>query len=718
MRELFKKFIFEFRRESDFYYRNLLVQNYHLGTFYLEVSMEEMSLYSEKLTEHYLSNPFFYLSMFEEWAAELVDDILGSQRSDKVEESRSGITIAPKDLEGFRFQIILRDDSAPTEFRELGSKYVSKAVKLSGIIVNISKPRPRAKSLKCVCRKCGHSLTSYADSTGRLVIPTMCQNRARDSNKECGQNPYDVHFDESKFMDVQFAKFQESPETIPPGEIPRSISVELERYLTSKVVPGTRVVVYGIYTTRGEGFDQEKRSSAPYIKAVGIETGLDEIGRTKTAFDPREEEEFKAFAAGVVSEKDGVRASVYDRLSQSIAPAIYGHDDIKRALAVQLFGGTEKVLTDGIQLRGSINVLLLGDPSTSKSQFLKFIEGVSPIGVYTSGKGSSAAGLTASVIKDPRSGEFTLESGAFLLASNGVLCIDEFDKMDEQDRVAIHEPMEQQTISIAKAGIKSVLQAKTSVLAAANPIFGRYDDMKSPSENIDFQMSILSRFDIIFVLKDVAEKENDERIARHILFLHRNSEVPNQTFKSLDPGFLKRYVNYAKKTVRPVLSKEAAEVLKNEYVKIRTSVRQDEDESVAPMGQQTNSAIPITVRQLEAIIRLSEGLAKMELSAVASKDHVNEAIRLLKVSTIQAATMHGLNPEGALNRDFRKAVDAIEEIIKKRFPVGSSISQSNLMESLTRSGYQEHQVNFTLQMMIRREELEFIFQKKILFRRK
>ena len=210
---------------------------------------------------------------------------------------------------------------------------------------------------------------------------------------------------------------------------------------------------------------------------------------------------------------------IYDKIYKSIAPSIYGLDDIKKAVACLLFGGSPKKLPDGMRLRGDINVLLLGDPSTAKSQFLKFVERVAPISVYTSGKGSSAAGLTASVIKDP-SGEFQLEGGAMVLADGGVVCIDEFDKMRPQDRVAIHEAMEQQTISIAKAGITTILNSRTSVLAAANPVFGRYDDLKHAAEQIDFQSTILSRFDCIFIVRDIRNEESDRRIAEHVVGLH------------------------------------------------------------------------------------------------------------------------------------------------------------------------------------------------------
>merc|ERR1711957_937842 len=251
---------------------------------------------------------------------------------------------------------------------------------------------------------------------------------------------------------------------------------------------------------------------------------------------------------------------LYKKLTKSIASAIYGHEDIKKAICCLMFGGSPKKLPDGMRLRGDINVLLLGDPSVAKSQFLKFTERVAPICVYTSGKGASAAGLTAAVIRDPITREFQLEGGAMVLADGGVVCIDEFDKMKAQDRVAIHEAMEQQTISIAKAGITTILNSRTSVLAAANPLFGRYDDLKHASEQIDFQSSILSRFDTIFIVRDHRKEDLDKKIANHVVNLHmRRMDADSESEVSLDD--LRKYLTYAKMKIFPRLGEEAGAML-------------------------------------------------------------------------------------------------------------------------------------------------------------
>jgi DNA replication licensing factor MCM5 len=285
----------------------------------------------------------------------------------------------------------------------------------------------------------------------------------------------------------------------------------------------------------------------PYIQVLGIQIDTESSGRTNSTFTTSEEERYQEMARD---------PDIYDKLSRSIAPQISGEYtvDIKKAIACLLMGGSRKVLPDGVRLRGDINVLLMGDPSTAKSQFLKFVERVSPIGVYTSGKGSSAAGLTASVIKDAK-GEFYLEGGAMVLADGGVICIDEFDKMRENDRVAIHEAMEQQTISIAKAGITTVLNSRTSVLAAANPIYGRYDDLKGVGENIDLMSTILSRFDCIFIVRDVRDQERDRSIARHVLGVHINaSMVDSNTSVDIDASTMKKFITYCRERCSPRLN--------------------------------------------------------------------------------------------------------------------------------------------------------------------
>jgi DNA replication licensing factor MCM5 len=463
------------------------------------------------------------------------------------------------------------------------------------------------------CTNCGD--VQHVDNRGpasMLSIPAKCVANVSQGGEECGLNTYKVMADSCKFIDQQTLKLQEAPEVVPTGEMPRHIALSVERYLVDKCAPGTRVSVMGISSMQSKTDDKKngKFSShvkTPYLRVVGIHIDTEGSGRVGTMYTPQEEEEMQRLARD---------PDIYNKVASSIAPQISSDNtsDIKKAIACLLMGGSRKILPDNVKLRGDINVLLMGDPSTAKSQILKFVERVAPIGVYTSGKGSSAAGLTASVIRDSK-GEFYLEGGAMVLADGGVICIDEFDKMRENDRVAIHEAMEQQTISIAKAGITTVLNSRASVLAAANPIFGRYDDTKGIDENIDLMGTILSRFDCIFIVRDVRDQERDKKIARHVLGVHINAatESASGIQPDIDAATLKKFVSYCRDRCAPRLNDEAAAMLSGQYVHIRSGLRQSIQDNAGEA-----SVIPITVRQLEALIRMSESLAKMRLSAEAS----------------------------------------------------------------------------------------------------
>ena len=364
-----------------------------------------------------------------------------------------------------------------------------------------------------------------------------------------------------------------------------------------------------------------------------------------------------------------------------------------------------------MRLRGDVNVLMLGDPGTAKSQLLKFVEKVAPISVYTSGKGSSAAGLTASVQRDPNTRDFYLEGGAMVLADGGVVCIDEFDKMRDEDRVAIHEAMEQQTISVAKAGITTVLNSRTSVLAAANPIYGRYNDAKSPGENIDFQTTILSRFDMIFIVKDAHDEQRDINIANHVMNIHTgrgNNDDGSADSGELSLEFFKKYIAYCRGRCAPRLSEEASQRLIAHFVEIRKKVQLTE----ITTGSQ--SAIPITVRQLEAIVRISESLAKMQLSPTANAEHVNEAIRLFQASTMDAASYDmdvstiGLNGDDNTGYDPAREMRMLEDEIKRRFPVGFITNYTTLRkEFVEKRNFKQSVLDRALFAMESREQIQF-----------
>ena len=361
---------------------------------------------------------------------------------------------------------------------------------IPGIVTAASKSAIKATKEVLKCANCGHEKhIKLKLGYGGARHPQICEgpHEPGQERPKCPLNPYRVVTEKCVFVDQQTLKLQEAPELIPTGEMPRTIQLTVDRELTDKVTPGNRVRVVGILSlldsaggSDSNASKQVKSTVRPaYIRVVGL-TSHDNKNNSGSV---------SSFAMPSITQEDEERITtmsrdplIYEKISKSVASAIFGHEDIKKAVACLLFGGSPKKLPDGMRLRGDINVLLLGDPSVAKSQFLKFAERAAPIAVYTSGKGASAAGLTAAVIRDPITREFQLEGGAMVLADGGVVCIDEFDKMKAQDRVAIHEAMEQQTISIAKAGITTILNSRTSVLAAANPLYGRYDDLKHAAE--------------------------------------------------------------------------------------------------------------------------------------------------------------------------------------------------------------------------------------------
>jgi DNA replication licensing factor MCM5 len=542
-------------------------------------------------------------------------------------------------------------------------------------------------------------------AVGSVTMPAKCEVGVQ-QGEDCGPNPYVIIPDGCEFVDQQSLKLQECPESVPTGEMPRHFLLMADRYLVDRVSPGTRVNVLAVKSLYSS-IDRKKLAVAsirtPYLRVIGLMVDSDNAGRDFLSFTPEDESRLQALS------KD---PDIYEKFARSIAPQISGEytKDIKKALTCLLMGGSRKVLPDGIRLRGDINVLLMGDPSTAKSQFLKFIERVSPVGVYTSGKGSSAAGLTASVIKDSR-GEFFLEGGAMVLADGGVICIDEFDKMRESDRVAIHEAMEQQTISIAKAGITCVLNSRVSVLAAANPIYGRYDELKSIADNIDLMSTILSRFDCIFIVRDVRDAVRDREIAQHVMGVHINaaSSADASTREGeIDSPTMKKYIAYCRERCAPRLTEAAGGLLNSQYVQIRNQVRI----SLANTPG-SSQVVPITIRQLEALVRLSESLAKLRLSAEANEADVEEALRLFKISTLATSQANpALFGLGVASDSTKKC----EDYLRRRLGLRLSTHSKQVVEEATLQGYSSDAVKCAIAAMVLRNEIVEKNQGKLLMR--
>ncbi|KAK6944391.1 MCM domain [Dillenia turbinata] len=692
----FKEFIRGFETDKNvFPYRESLVHN----PKFLLVNMEDLNAFDADLPSKLRSSPADYLPLFETAAAEVLAGLQSkvTGESGEMEEPVTGDV-----------QILLTSKEDSISMRTLGAQYISKLVKISGITIAASRTKAKATYVTLLCKNCKNvKIVPCRPGLGGAIVPRSCDHVPQAGEEPCPLDPWIVVPDKSKYVDQQTLKLQENPEDVPTGELPRNMLLSVDRHLVQTIVPGTRLTIMGIYSIYQAANSSTSHKGAvavrqPYIRVVGIEEANEANSRGSVPFTSEEIEEFKKFAS---------EADAYKNICSKIAPSIFGHDDVKKAVACLLFGGSRKNLPDGVKLRGDINVLLLGDPSTAKSQFLKFVEKTAPVAVYTSGKGSSAAGLTASVIRDGSSREFYLEGGAMVLADGGVVCIDEFDKMRPEDRVAIHEAMEQQTISIAKAGITTVLNSRTSVLAAANPPSGRYDDLKTAQDNIDLQTTILSRFDLIFIVKDIRMYSQDKIIASHIIKVHASADASlGDSRTSKEENWLKRYIHYCRTECQPRLSDSASTMLQNNYVKIRQDMRRQANETGAA------AAIPITVRQLEAIIRLSESLAKMRLSHVATEENVMEAIRLFNVSTMDAARS-GINEQMNLTPEMANEIKQAETQIKRRMGIGSQISERRLVDELTRMGMNESIVRRALLIMHQRDEVEYKRERRIIVRK-
>ena len=587
-----------------------------------------------------------------------------------------------------------------TAIRNIRSDHINKFISVEGILRKITEVRPRVIEAVFKC-PAGHFMTKK-QKYGKFIEPEGC------ATDGCSFKKVELIAKRSTFVDSQKLRVQESPEGLRGGEQPQTLDVDVTDDLSNTAAPGDRVIINGILRSMQRIVRGEKSTVFDiFLECNSIEIAEKEFEEVE--IDEQSENEIKKLSAD---------PQIYRQITHSIAPTIYGNEDVKEAIALQLFGGIAKDMPDQSRLRGDIHVLLIGDPGIAKSQLLRYVVKLAPRAIYTSGQSSTSAGLTATAVKDEfGDGRWTLEAGALVLADMGVAAVDEMDKMEKGDRASLHEAMEQQTISVAKAGITATLKSRCALLGAANPKYGRFDMYGDISDQINMPASLLSRFDLIFIMTDQPEQKRDLAIAEHILKAHSVGELIAQHKKTpipgvtdeyikqqllpvmpdIDPVLFRKYVAYAKRSCFPILSLEAKEALVSYYLKLRGIA--------AP-----NKPVPVTARQLEALVRLAEASARIRLTNTICLDDAKRVIHIVDTCLRQIAydaktgNFDIDKVATGISKEKRDIVRVIKDAIRDIGGEGRRASIEQVVEAVASKGFAHDKVREGINMLLRNGE--------------
>jgi replicative DNA helicase Mcm len=585
--------------------------------------------------ERSLEVPFFQIEGTDIRLADALlerpDEVLAAGRA----AMKELLPVSGPETEGLRLRISALPPTAHKQIRAIREVDLNRYVALDGIVRKATEVRPQIRTAVFLCLACHHEIREEQEE-GSMTFrePLACDPAQGGCGKPQGRTRFRLLPEKSTYDDAQRIEIQENPETLKGGAHPQGLTVLLTEDLTGRVIPGNRLVVNGTL----KSLQRATASRGGLVRSTMFDLMI--FGN----FLEYKQQEYEEIQISDEEEKliQSFRGDprVVDLIVMSLAPTIKGMEEEKQAIALQLFGGVEKHHADGVRVRGDLHVLLVGDPGTAKSQLLRYIADVAPRGIYTSGKGATAAGLTAAAVKDDfGGGRWVLEAGMLVLADGGIAVVDELDKMTPEDRSAMHEALEQQTVSIAKAGITATLNARCPVLAAANPKWGRFTADRPISEQIDLPPTLLSRFDVIYSIQDVPDQTRDRSLASRILKSHREGEerevalvagrTPAVETAPFSPDFLRKYIAYARRNYRPILSNEALSTLEDFYVKVRKQ------------GEGENAPVPITARQLEALVRLSEAGARARLSPIVETVDAERATRIVEGFLKRVATTEG-----------------------------------------------------------------------------